>query len=129
MRLTRPPTLVLIDLAMFPISWFTIRNFACLVAGWIAQTTPYDLRYRRSEISNTGEITETETLSLNTNELPYALVNSIKELLMNREEVNRQIEDQKKQVRKLEHENIRLIEEVELLKRAVRLLKAPSSQP
>jgi hypothetical protein len=73
--------------------------------GWIAQdiesVAPYMIRRTRQKLRITDEA-ETETLSLNTNELPYAVVNCLKELLDEREEKNREISELRTRLEALE---------------------------
>jgi hypothetical protein len=69
--------------------WFRYKKDSGLpsdrrVAGWIAQdvasVAPFMVRRTKQKLS-VDDFDETETLSLNTNELPYALVNFAKEML------------------------------------------------
>lgn len=52
--------------------------------GWVAQNVepvaPFMVRRTKQKLRE-SDLEETETLSLNTNELPYALVNFAKEML------------------------------------------------
>jgi hypothetical protein len=83
--------------------WFRYRRESGLpsdrrVAGWIAQdvapVAPFMVRRTKQKLRET-DAEETETLSLNTNELPYALVNSVRELLDASEQMKQQISDLK----------------------------------
>jgi hypothetical protein len=80
--------------------WFRYRKESGLpsdrsVAGWIAQdlasVAPFMIRRTKQKLRE-SDLEETETLSLNTNELPYALVNSTKELLHRQEEMLARLE-------------------------------------
>jgi hypothetical protein len=81
--------------------WFRYRKELGLpddrrVAGWIAQdiapVAPFMIRRTRQKLAE-DDTEATETLSLNTNELPYAMLNSIKELLAAVEEIRDQIRE------------------------------------
>jgi predicted nuclease with TOPRIM domain len=92
------------------------------VAGWVAQdmasVAPFMVRRTKQKLKE-ADSEETETLSLNTNELPYALVNSVKELIDYREHTS-------KRIRRLEKENRQLREarrEVESLRVKVERLE------
>jgi hypothetical protein len=99
--------------------WFRYRKESGLpsdrrVAGWVAQdvasVAPFMVRRTKQKLT-VNDAQETDTLSLNTNELPYAMLNSIKELLDtqesligDRERMRKQVEQQAKKLRKLEEE-------------------------
>jgi hypothetical protein len=92
--------------------WFRYRKDSGLpddrrVAGWIAQdiapVAPFMVRRTRQKLSEKDD-SEADTLSLNTNELPYALVNSVKQILQRLgrlEEDNRRLQQTNDQLNKL----------------------------
>jgi hypothetical protein len=97
--------------------WFRYRKESGLpsdrrVAGWIAQdvapVAPFMVRRTKQRLS-VSDADETETLSLNTNELPYALLNSVKELL----EKQGQLESENSTLRE---ENIELEHKINALR-------------
>jgi hypothetical protein len=65
------------------------------VAGWVAQdvaaVAPFMTRRTRQKLTP-NDAEQTETLSLNTNELPYALVNSVREILERLEKIEKKAE-------------------------------------
>jgi hypothetical protein len=78
--------------------WFRYRKDSGLpsdppVAGWIAQdvapVAPFMIRITKQKLRD-SDLEDTDTLSLNTNELPYALVNSVREILDRIEEIGRE---------------------------------------
>jgi hypothetical protein len=90
--------------------WFRYRKESGLpsdrrVAGWIAQDiapiAPFMVRRTRQKLRQ-GDDEESETLSLNTNELPYALVNSVKEILEENRRKSQEIKNLRARVEKLE---------------------------
>jgi hypothetical protein len=90
--------------------WFRYRKDSGLpsdrrVAGWVAQDiapiAPFMIRRTKQKLHET-DLDETETLSLNTNELPYALVNSTKEVLELLEEMLTEIFELKARLAELE---------------------------
>jgi hypothetical protein len=91
--------------------WFRYRKESGLpsdrrVAGWIAQdvaqVAPFMVRRTKQKLS-TLDSDETETLSLNTNELPYAMLNTIREMLGRQEEMMTGISELKARLVKLEN--------------------------
>jgi hypothetical protein len=98
--------------------WFRYRRDSGLpsdrrVVGWVAQdvarVAPFMVRRTRQRLHE-SDVEETETLSLNTNELPYALVNSIKQLV--------------RKQRKLEAKNSALGEENEKCRDEIKSLRS-----
>jgi hypothetical protein len=82
--------------------WFRYRKESGFpndkrVVGWIAQdvaaVAPFMIRRTRQKLDE-NDSEEAETLSLNTNELPYALVNSVKELRSQIAELKKMVQRQ-----------------------------------
>jgi hypothetical protein len=101
--------------------WFRYRNDSGLpsdrrVAGWIAQDiaaiAPFMIRRTKQRLT-VNDQDETETLSLNTNELPYAMLNSIKEILQRQEEMLTRLEEKEQEIRALKAETNTRFEKVE----------------
>jgi hypothetical protein len=108
--------------------WFRYKKGSGLpsdrrVAGWIAQdvapVAPFMVRKTKQKLSETDP-DETDTLSLNTNELPYALVNFAKEVLDKQEKLLQRQED-------LEAENRTKSCEIEILSAQVKKLERAES--
>jgi hypothetical protein len=81
--------------------WFRYRKESGLpsdrrVAGWVAQdiapVAPFMVRRTRQKLS-VNDREDTETLSLNTNELSYAVVNTLKELLEDNRHLHERIHE------------------------------------
>jgi hypothetical protein len=76
--------------------------------GWIAQdiapVAPFMVRRTKQKLKRTDR-EETETLSLNTNELPYAMLNCIKQMLHTQEELIDKVERLEAKLRELEGSN------------------------
>jgi hypothetical protein len=92
--------------------WFRYRKDSGLpsdkrVAGWVAQDiapiAPFMIRRTKQKLTVNDE-QEAETLSLNTNELPYALVNAVKEIIEENREKRHEVEELRVKVEKLEQE-------------------------
>jgi hypothetical protein len=110
--------------------WFRYRKDSGLpsdrrVAGWVAQDiapiAPFMVRSTKQKLRETDR-EETETLSLNTNDLSYALVNFAKEVLEWREEMVTRIEAKEDDIAKLKAEF--KVESAETKTRLERLEKA-----
>jgi hypothetical protein len=89
--------------------WFRYRKETGLpsdrrVAGWVAQdiapVAPFMVRKTRQRLRE-SDPEETETLSLNTNELPYALVNFAKEVLQRQEETTANLKAKEQEIAEL----------------------------
>jgi hypothetical protein len=102
--------------------WFRYRKDSGLpsdrrVAGWVAQevapVAPFMVRKTRQKLRE-NDAEETETLSLNTNELPYALVNSVKDLISEIGELHEGMNE----ITKLKYEVSRLQMRIELLEQS-----------
>jgi hypothetical protein len=101
--------------------WFRYRKDSGLpsdrtVVGWVAQdvapVAPFMVRRTKQKLRET-DLEETETLSLNTNELPYALVNSTKEMLEWREEIVARLREKDREIAELKTEMKARFEKVE----------------
>jgi hypothetical protein len=88
--------------------WFRYRRESGLpsdrrVAGWIAQdvapVAPFMVRRTKQKLAE-SDSEETETLSLNTNELSYAVVNSIKELRTENQKLGSEIAELKRMIQR-----------------------------
>jgi hypothetical protein len=94
--------------------WFRYRKDSGLpsdrpFAGWVAQdvvpVAPFMVRQTKQRLRET-DTDDTETLSLNTNELPFALVNFAKEVLQHQEEMLTEISELKARLGRLENQRL-----------------------
>jgi hypothetical protein len=111
--------------------WFRYRKDSGLpsdrrVAGWVAQdiatVAPFMVRRTKQKLA-LSDPDETDTLSLNTNELPYALVNSVREILERVEEKDRENAEILEQLRETRLRNTELKAESDCMKIEITKLK------